>query len=68
MERSVYMCVSGAGAGREEGEEEEEEETGVSSLLAPGHSFRHCSRCHTGRGPPQVTSCHATAPKATAQL
>lgn len=50
------------------GEEEEEEETGA-ALLAPGHSFQALALAVTlDVGPPQVTSCHATAPKATAQL
>lgn len=63
------MCVSGAGAGREEWERRKKRRRQGAALLAPGYSFQALALAVTlDVGPPQVTSCHATAPKATAQL
>ena len=67
-ERRVYMFVCGAGVGREEWERKKRRRQDA-ALLAPGHNFQALALAVIlDVGPPQVTSCHATAPKATAQL
>ena len=56
-----------AGAGDREGWERRRGKG--AALAAPEHSFQALPVAVTlDLGPPQVTSCHATAPKATAQL